>query len=277
MQTHFSIVTRWLTFALIVALEMSDTNASESPTDRIPVGVLTNLPRGISLNGLTVKTGVRPQHQFSARKGTNELLCVKLLFHHPRGSLYFVFQNGSLTKVTEPPRVEFETFGFYGKTPRTRPKMIDPEEKMNSVLLSHDLSPSEIMERLEQWSQNEKVASKGQEPNVLPAFIITAPLRLAEIPSVMHANDEARKLAATFDALKIKVGMTTNETVVLFGEPTRIVPSNTNCILHVYGSRLPAKASVHNPPSWVIVIFCNGESTRVFSHDFNDQRLLEGL
>jgi len=238
---------------------------------------LTNLGRGISLADLSAKTGAQPQHQFAAQLGTNELLCVKLLFQHPRGRLYFVFQNGRLAAVHDPPRVESETYGYFGKTPRTRPNRVDPEDKMNTVLLSPDLSHSEIGERLEQWSRNEAVASKGQEPNVLPAFIIIAPLWLANTPSIMRANDEARKLTAKLDAFKIKLGMKTNETMALFGEPTQIALPSTNCILHIYGSRFPAKASGHHSPNWVTVRFCDGEATRVFSHDFIDQRLIEGL
>jgi len=238
------------------------------------VGILTNLARGISLEGLISETGISPLHQFMARIGTNDFSCVRMSFERPRGSFYFLFRNGQLTTIQDLPRVDFETRTYNGKPWRV-PKPVDPEVRMIAVIQAQDLSPVEIVERLQQWTRAEAVASKGKEPlNILPAFILTAPLFLAKAPSRLSGETEAARLTEKFDPFKIKLGMTADEVRSIVDDPILTVKTNSNCELRVYGSELPASLSVHIPPVWVSVMFCDNEVTSVFSHDFFDKRLL---
>src|SRR5688572_28865965 len=68
--------------------------------------VLTNLNRGISLEELKATTGCKPQPQFTARLGTNEVSCVKLWFVDRSWSFYFYFTNGNLAAIKDRPKVE---------------------------------------------------------------------------------------------------------------------------------------------------------------------------
>ena len=243
---------------------------------QMPVSVLTNLQRGISLDHLTELTGIQPQHQFTTKDGANEVSCIKLSFERPRGFFYFVFQDNKLLAIKERPAVEYETKTHNGK-PWQVPKPVDAEARMTKVIQGRDLSHDEIIKKLEEWAMNEAVASTGKEPlNILPAFIITSPLMLAKSPAIARANSKAEQLAERFDALKVELGFSPDETKRLFGDPVRRVAAGTNAVICVYGSDLPPDASVHNPTVWVSVEYREGKAVRVFSHDFFDKSLLTG-
>jgi hypothetical protein len=241
----------------------------------LPIGVLTNLARGMLLTELAQRTGVKPQHQFTAMFGSNNVSCVKLSFDRPRGYFYFLFQNGELAAIQNRGwRVEFETNTYPGR-PRQVPKARNPEAQMAKVLQGQDLSPNEIAEKVEEWSKNEIVASRGKEPmNILPAITATAPLFA---PKRIRAENEAASLAEKFDPFKIKLGMTTNETQAVFGEPELRLIGLTNRVEHVYGAKLSPFAPSITPSVWVSVIFEDGKVTRIFSHDFFDKRLVNGV
>jgi len=201
-------------------------------------------------------------------------MCVKLSFERPRGRLYFLFRNGKLASIQQPPKAEFVMATYRGK-PWEKSKPIHPEEQMYKVIQGKDLSPGEIVDQIEEWSKNETLASRGKEPmNILPIVIATAPLFE---PKIVRAESEAASLAEKFDPFKIKLGMTTNETQAVFGEPELRIAGLTNRVEHVYGSKLSPFAPGITPSVWVSVIFQDGEVTRVFSHDFFDKRLVNGV
>jgi len=278
---RLSLPIRWQWLALATGLPLcvvSLSGQSETEQGRLAVSILTNLQRGISLGELIAKTGIKPQHQFTARLGTNDVSCVKIPFEHPRGSLCFVFRDGALRAIQDLPRVDFETNGYYGTKPRTGPKAVDPEERLSKVVEGRDMSPAEIVEKLEQWLRNEAVASKGKEPmNILPAFIITSPFWLAKTPSIIRAKSDAERLADKFEPCRIKLGMTTNETQAAFGEPEARISGMSNSLVHVYGSKLSPFAPAVTPSVWISVVFSDGKVTRIFSHDFFDKRLVNGV
>jgi len=234
---------------------------------------LTNLSRGISLEQLVAQTGTKPRHQFSAFLGTNEFLCVRIIFEKPKGPLYFLFKDGKLLAIKDPPKVEFETKYYADGTPQKTPKPIDTEKRVNEILESQALSPTDILERLRRWAADGAGAGKGKEPwNILPAILIASPFMLAKSPSINQANEEAKRLAATFDPFKVRLGMGTNEVRELFGEPAQRINFSSNCLWHIYGADLPAQASVRNPPVWILVAFCDGRVNRIFSDVFVDKR-----
>jgi hypothetical protein len=267
---------KWLVAGFILLSSFSVRAAqTDSYGSKLTVEVLTNLTRGISLVDLAAKTGIAPQHQFAAKLGTNDFLCVKLSFESPRGYFYFLFRDGSLTAVLNRPwRVEFETNTYRGK-PWQIPKARDPEAQLMKTVQGLDLSPGEIFEKFQEWSKNEIVAAKGKEPgNILPAFIITE--RLSK-PKRIAAEREAASLAEQFDAFKIKLGASTNELKLVLGDPVRTINNGSNCLVQIYGAKLPPNVPAVTPSVWISVLLCDGKVIRIFSHDFFDKRLVNGI
>jgi len=130
---------------------------------------LTNLNRGISLAELKIQTGCEPQHQFTARLGSNDVSCVKLSFEPPRGRLYFLFRNGKLASIQQPPKAEFVMATYRGK-PWEKPKPIHPEEQMHKVIQGKDLSADEIVERIRLLASHETQRARGEE---LTCFLLS--------------------------------------------------------------------------------------------------------
>lgn len=249
----------------------------ESQTGQLPISVLTNLPRRISLDQLKNRTGIKPQHQFTARLETNDVLCVSLSFEHPRGYLHFLFRNGGLASIQSVPTVEFVLKTNHGIRVRV-PLPVHPEAHMTKVIHGNDLSPDEIAKKIEQWSRGEAQRAKGSEPmNILPAVILSAPVSLAQWPARARARREAEKLAGKFDPFKIALGMTADEAKARFGDPDHRHVVSSDCEWRCYGSDLSGLLPVHVSPVWVSVVFCDGKVTRVFSHDFFHKGPLEIL
>ena len=249
---------------------------SETKVVWLTPSVLTNLNRGISLSELRAQTGCEPQHQFTARFETNDATCVELSIERPRGRLYFLFLNGKLASIQQPPKAEIEMATYRGK-PWEKTKPIHPEEQMFKIIHGEDLSADEIVELIRLWAWQDAERARGEEPNVLPVYVILAPLFLARAPDRAAAVREAASLAEQFDPFKIKLGMTTNETQAVFGEPELRIKRMGNCMEHVYGSKLSPFAPAVTPSVWVSVVFQDGRVTRIFSHDFFDKRLVNGV
>jgi hypothetical protein len=245
---------------------------SETNLSRLSIQVLANLPREISLAQLSVAIGIKPRHQFTARVGTADVVCVSVTLERPKASLYFVFGNDKLEAIQEPPKFEFEVRTYEGK-PWQVPKPVESEGRMRKVLQGEHLSPRDIEERVNRWLAAEAAASNRREPlNILPAFVIVAPLLRSQAPASLRSEREAQRLARMYDPFQIKLGMTADEVQAVFGKPaTRAADSNST--VHVYGAALPRNISIEFPPIWLSVVFCDGKAVRVFSHDFFDKRL----
>ena len=251
--------------------------ADESRKPEITVDGLTNLARGITLAELETKLKIKPLHQFSAQIESNQFLSVSIPFEKPRGSFYFLFRNGQLLAITDPPKVEFETKQSFNGVPWKTPKAVEPEDKMNRVIQGQDLSAADILERVKQWRQNETIASKGKSPlNILPAVLVVSPFFLAKTPAIRRARNKSDELTERFDAFKIGLGMSQDETKNLFGDPVRRFPAGSNCVTLVFGSDMPPNAPVHVPPVWISIDYRDDKAIQVFSHDFFDKRTLGG-
>ena len=57
---------------------------AEAGEGRLPVSALTNLEMGMSFAALERLAGTPGLHQFTARVGTNDLLCIRLYFQDPQ-------------------------------------------------------------------------------------------------------------------------------------------------------------------------------------------------
>ena len=238
--------------------------------------VLTNLNRGISLEELKVRTGCKPQPQFTARLGTNEASCVKLSFVDRSWSFYFYFTNGNLAAIKDPPKTEYETKRYWRGTPWLTPKPVDSETRLARVINAPDLATSDLINRIGEWEQARSMPRR-QSLNMLPVYVIMLPFEPLRLPKVRRAKTETASLAERFDPGKIRLGMTTNETQAIFGEPDLRIKGLSNRWEHVYGSKLSPFAPATTPSVWVSAVFPDGEATRIFSHDFFDKRLVNGV
>jgi hypothetical protein len=176
--------------------------------------------------------------------------------------------------ASPPAEFEYKPGGYEGR-PVQVPKSFEAEEKLGKVLKLPDLSREEIAQRLKQAAALESEAAKEKwSANVLPAFIITAPVWIAISPAIARDHSKAAKLVEKFDPLKINLGMNVREVNSMYGEPVRQYEKG-NGILHVYGVELPVYATSQFDPVWLAVQFEGDKVTRVFSHRFFDKRLLK--
>ena len=239
-------------------------------------GVLTNLNRGISLEELEARTGCKAQPQFTARLETNEVSCVRLSFVDWSRPFYFYFTNRILAAIKDLPETEYETTRYFGGTPCVSPKPVDSETKLAKVVNAPDLTTPDLINRIEQWQQARSMP-RGESLNLLPVYLISLPFEPWRLAKMRRAEKEAASLAERFDPGKISLGMTTNDTQAIFGEPELCIKGLSNRVEHVYGSKLSAFAPATTPSVWLSVVFQDGQATRIFSHDFFDKRLVQGV
>src|SRR5688572_21503502 len=97
------------------ATSPAETDAITPPAVAVShVNAVAELPRGVSLHHLRALLGQEPRHQFTSRVGDSEYLCVSYAFGEPHARLYFVFRDGNLAKITDPPPTPTRTVPYQG-------------------------------------------------------------------------------------------------------------------------------------------------------------------
>ncbi len=225
------------------------------------------------LNSLTT---LEPRHQFAAHFDQQTLLCVSYRIGSPEGHYYFLFVDNELESVIERPPFDYEEYmNRRGRRVR-RDKPIEPRQCVQLVRETTGLSKDAFIESAKKAAEEYREAMKLMEPNLLPAFVIVAPLLALQAPR--KAIDEAKRVASLrfYDALKVKLGMTAQEVDVEFGEPALVetVSETERSERRVYGRDLHLMVGGEEP-SWIEVQFVGDQAVAVYSHDFFDRRLRE--
>jgi hypothetical protein len=237
------------------------TSGSQPRTVSVSSEIVINLQRGISENDLQATLDIPPTHEFTAWTPTNAIRCVSYCFRKPQLKYYFMFFDGTLVKVCEPPPFEYGFVPYKGAKLSVR-KPWTPEDRMLAVLKSPDLT----REAFELSLTQRDVATVSSAKNVLPAFVIVAPAWVATAPIRVLGRLEVKSLANTFAPDKLRLGMQASEVEKRFGQPKARDKLDDGREIRYYGS---PKLGV-NPLLWVSVVFEDARVIRIFSDDFFD-------
>ena len=224
-------------------------------------------------------------HQFTALQESNTLCCVSYAFGESFIRYYFLFRNDRLVWIldTQPFFADaFETKSNpnpkYAGTKISVRKPWRAEEFMSSILETNTLSPKDFSAQLD--AQLQKAKGRKTDYNVLPAFVILAPLI---VPDMVARSARHKGWLQEYDPFKANLGEKRTDVEAVYGKPQFIIKSDTaGRETHAYGpSELlwRDKTRVHlgpvNKRFWVAVVYEKDVAIRVFSNDlFNDMRLV---
>lgn len=226
------------------------------------IDAVAELPRGMSLDHLRALLGQEPRHQFTSRVGASEYLCVSYAFGEPHARLYFVFKEGKLEKIMEPPPSPTRTVPYQGAWGQQR-LPVDPEVRVAEVMQAGDMSGQPLRASLAA-----RLPKGGKSFNVLPAFGVLAPHFAATEPLRRKQYRRNEQLAKHFDARKVRLGDSREQVDSAFGPPLQTTQAGGRTVC-VYGSTEPLP--MVSPPylfSPIDVHFESGRVVALFSNDF---------
>jgi outer membrane protein assembly factor BamE (lipoprotein component of BamABCDE complex) len=241
---------------------------SFSDTKKVPAHAFSQIQQGISKDRLIEILGSDGKPQFTVKTNSHIYFCVSYSFEKPFIRYYFLFEDETLRSILEPPAFEVETVPYKGAKLEIR-KPVNPEERMNSVLNASSLTVEEFKKSLTQ-----KLSVKSENSNVLPAFIITAPLlgarRIIDSPELNKDYEKNDELTKRFDSRKIGLGSSKEQVQSAFGKPQKTV-SYFGKEAEVFNAKPPAKVLREDRFSPVLVVFEKDKVIRIFSNDFFPQ------
>jgi hypothetical protein len=240
-----------------------EANATTSPA--LPgsqIDAVAELGRGVSPDHLRALLGRDSRHQFTSRVGANEYLCVSHAFGAPHARLYFVFKDGKLEKITEPPASPTRTVPYQGASLEQR-LPVDPEARIAEVMLAPDISGQPLRAALAA-----RLPRRGNSSTVLPAFRANAAPFAASEPRRRREYLMNERLAKHFDARKVRLGESREQVDGALGQPLQTARAGGRTVC-VYGSTEPlpmvAPAELFSP---IDVHFESGRAVAVFGNDF---------
>ena len=224
------------------------------------------IKRGITLEELEGFLRGCGDYEFTVEIGADVHACVGYPPSNSPSMLYFVFSNGLLRSIIEPPPFEWQSVLLGDGTRYEFRKPEFTERRVAIVLNSKDLSQAQILE-----SVNRRRPKKRPRffNNVWPLDFITFPARAVGLPLTLTARQRARDRNAHFDPSKVSMSMSVHEVNEIYGKPTRIhnVDGRT---LRVYGNK-------RYPATWVAVQFQSQRAIGVFKNHFFDRTWIVSL
>ncbi len=220
---------------------------------------------GLDRREVERRLGQGSEHQVTAAVD-GENIVVTTHNVSPWVPMFYVYRDGRFEKVVDGMRSATEVSSFEG-TPWFRPVPQDPETRLQAILAAPSLTDDAIAERIAERRRDEAYAKQFLEPSALwPAIIITAPLYPFTLPRIMSENARDRDLARRFDPWLVRIGMSVDEVVAIYGAP-KVVLDEGGSLVRTYGEH----------ESCIAVHFQDGHVTRVFSHKFFDHSLVDAV
>jgi hypothetical protein len=223
---------------------------------------VAQLQRGVSLDHVRGLLGEDSRHQFTSRTGGGEYVCLSYAFGEPYARLYFLFRDGKLQSITEPPPLPFQTVPYQGGRLEKR-LPVDPEARMGEVMRAADLSGPALRASLAA-----RLPEGRKSFAVLPAFRSVAPQVAANEPRRRKEFSRNEQLAKSLDAGKIRLGDGRETVAAVLGAPLRTTESGERIVCG-YGNTEPLPmvppAQLFSP---VDVHFESGKAVAVFGNDF---------
>jgi hypothetical protein len=226
------------------------------------IDAVGELQRGVSLTHVRALLGPDPRHQFTSRVGGAEYVCVSYAFGKPHARFYFVFKDGKLEKITEPPPFRFQSVPFRGgQLEKTLP--VDPEARVGEVMRAADLRGPALRASLAA-----RLPRGSSSFMALSPFTSLAPQVAASEPRRAKEFSRNEQLAKDLDAGKVSLGDSRETVDAAFGVPLRTTEAGERIVCG-YGAAEPLPMV---PPAYLFspvdVHFESGRAVSVFGNDF---------
>lgn len=229
---------------------------------------LLTLERGMDEAEVEGKLGKRGKHQFTAQIPDGTARCVEYWRDGISGRYWLVFTNGCLARVCHPlqRRMRQEK---YGDSWCARSVSEDPERQIQRVLEAPDLLGDSLQKELE-------TPIAATKPSVDPGLTVVAAVTKFLSPLFRNPIAEKRqarewnRLLALYDPFAVSLGQTPGDVESRLGTPCFIEDMGEGKEARGYGSMKHALPGSEREFVWLVVVYAEGKSLRVFSSDFID-------
>lgn len=238
--------------ATMLAVAVSTASAGENA---VSTNYRVELKRGISFAQFTNGLGAPPTHEFTLRRGSNIVRCVSQCIDKPFQKYYFVFVDGRLTTVCEPPPFDYTTVPYRGARLEVR-KPWKPEERVEQVMQSNDLTGTALLQSIDRRKRPSRTGPAQFPPGIASRFSSEAE----------RANKALKVVAQRFDPIKVALGDGLEAVEAQFGSSHHAETLLNRHERRCYGS---PRHGV-NIEVWVMVGFNDGKVVEIFSDDFFD-------
>jgi hypothetical protein len=207
----------------LLALAVVALSCSCLRSDRLgDIDRLKAVARGMTVQEVEGALGPEHRLQFHALVASADMLCLSYAFCTPYDLLYFVFKDGTLARIVEPPPFAYQNIAYSGDRPELTGTTIsirvavDPWQRMGRVLASPDLTGQAAVDSITRRCPQDQASMA-----IIPACIIAAPL----LPFYLagRANQYRLNIATQrrYDAQRIALASTIAEVLGLFGAPLK--------------------------------------------------------
>jgi hypothetical protein len=240
---------------------------SDQLSDIDRLGAVT---QGMSLKEVEESLGPEHRLQFHVLEKSVDCLCLSYAFGKPYILLYFVFKNGTLDKISEPPPFEYHDIEYNGDSPEMKGSKIsirvpvDPWNRMEITLKCPDLSGHLAVDSILKRCPKDETSLA-----IVPVFIIAAPI----LPFLLvgRANEYRvnKRTEEKYDPQKIVMTSSSNDVLGLYGAPVKSGEVN-GLLVDTFG--IDNHLSLIDPsdvaPFFNVVYDKFGKVRAVFSDDF---------
>lgn len=223
----------------------------------------------VSWEQLRRNYGDSVSHEFTVSYENETVHCVS----PGKGRLVYILLFGDHVRVVDQPRFESELVailkhpGQYGRVA----KPTNPQSRVEAVLAEPEI-------RFAGGAPAAPAITSIADLSILPAWILTAPLRAVVTPiAIAKKNEKKAELRSHFDPLQVQISMPLESLYRLFGPPrtSRVLG---NSLIELFGpDEGLTVGNSEKPYAWFTVLSSDGKVTGVFSNDFLQRRFIEGL
>jgi len=258
--------------------------ANAPPNQKVPTKVPSGQKLPLKIGAL--REDVREHfsgngtHQFTAKVEADTYTCTSYSFSKSFIKYYFVFKNDRLISILNPGQF----FVWETKPHPTLPSSVvevqkpwNDEKRMQNIIAVDTMSPQAFAQELDK--KIEKDRKKKKSYNVLPAYVILAPLL---VPQAIARNMREKGWLRQYDPFKIKLGAKRSEIESVYGRSHFVRKhSGANRETHAYGPMADLFRDAKqlnlglNKKFWTAVVYEGDVAVRIFGNDlFNGKEIV---
>jgi hypothetical protein len=207
----------------LLALAVLALSCSCMRSDRLgDIDRLKAVARGMTVQEVEGVLGPEHRLQFHAMVASADVLCLSYAFCTPYDLLYFVFKDGTLARIAEPPPFAYQDIDYTGDRPEWKGTTlsirvaVDPWQRMGRVLAAPDLSGQAAVASISRRCPQDHAAMA-----IIPACIIAAPLLPFSLAGRANEYRINRGTQRRYDPQRIVLASTIAEVLELFGAPLK--------------------------------------------------------
>lgn len=225
---------------------------------------LASLKHGMTQQEVENALKARGSHQFTALRSNTIIRCIAYCRSDKWGMYYFVFTNGRLTSICEPPPFEMRTVP-YGDSLLNIRVLGDPEVRIDKVLNAKDVIGPSLTAALETKEPNAPPKSSA-DPGLTAAYLLTKKL-LSNKEKDKERAKEYKLLLEKYDPFKVRIGSIAQDIEVHLGKPQIVEAMNEKREMRYYGSVEYGKTAIREL-MWISLVYDENKVVRVFSDEF---------